>query len=254
VYDVSTLGSKIENVRTLLMPTIGLLITKMILEEEVSLPEYIPSINFSSLIMMLEKGTQPVLLEVSRGTFSAWLVIPGGGLQIRDVMFYDGKQFFEGDGVMESINSCFKQDCIVRYYPYSETNSWLEYILRYTFITITEQILIRIAELTSRVMVNSIVRDVNLHCVSENIDIILLDAKVQNKVILNTPADAVKCYSFILDLIIRHIERVTGSGLAYIVIRQIVAGLSDLDIDILKRFHLIQEVFLGFEINPKRIK
>jgi hypothetical protein len=81
----------------------------------------------------------------------------------------------------------------------------------------------------------------------------LLDAKVQNKIIFNLPSDAVECYSYLLDLIVSHIERVTGSGLAYIIIRQIVAGLSDLDIDILKRFHLVQEVFLGFDITPKRI-
>jgi hypothetical protein len=253
-FDVTKLAMPVEKVQSSDLTPTGVLIIKMIIEAGVLQPENILPKNLLPLISMLEKGSLPVLLELSREPYYAWVAIPGGGLQIKDIMFFDGNQLIEGEGVLERVNSCFEPGCVANYFYFTETDSWLEYVLRYIFILVTEQILVRAAELTSRVMVNSIIRDVNLRCTSENIGIMLTDSKVQKTTIFKSPMDAVKIYRFILDLIIRHIESVAGSGLTFIVVRQIVAGLSDFDIDILKRYPIIQEVFLGFDINPKRMR
>jgi hypothetical protein len=250
--DILNSATNFENTRSTVLPILGLLIARLVVEGKPQ-SENIPFGGLSAFINMFEKQPLPVLLELSRDTYFEWLVIPGGGLSLKDMMIFDGNQFLDGGDALKRINY-FESGCVARYYNYTETGAWIEYILRYIFTLTTEQILNRAAELTGRVMVDSIVRDVNTRCAAENLDISVVGSRVQNKAMFKTPVDAVAKYRFILDLIIRHIETVIGSGLTLMVVRQIVAGFTDLDLELLKRYPIIQEDFLGFLTGPIRLK
>ena len=169
----------------------------------------------------------PALAHIRWPNAEALALLPGGGTNPRYTLFVAADQILHSAGNMmvfygwkEPYNSA------VLYPSEPRTLAWTEYLLHYSFTWLVVNLLSRFEELTGRVLLNNIIRDINFTSAAHGWGVVLHPASITDQAIFSSPRAAAEVYSRLVEVIFRHIESVLGVDLLDLLVRETVLRLS----------------------------
>jgi hypothetical protein len=101
------------------------------------------------------------------------------------------------------------------------------------------QILERFEELTGRIMLNNIIRDVNFTSAAHSWGVLIHPASITDQTIFSSPQAAAEVYSRLIEVIFGYIESVLGVDLLDLLMREAILRLPKSCRDVLKEYLLI---------------
>lgn len=114
----------------------------------------------------------------------------------------------------------------------SKTNdAWEVYMLQFAFSSLAENLLQRYGEVTGRVMVNSVVRALNVEAASNGWDINVIGAKVFDQAVFVNSGMARTAYKDLLIHLIKRIETLVGRNITTLIVKDVLAELDDKDLN-----------------------
>jgi hypothetical protein len=182
----------------------------------------------------------PALAHIRWPSAEALAMFPGAGISPRYTLFVAAGQMLHSAGSMmalygwkESYNSAVLLSSEPR------TVAWTEYLLHYSFTKLVTQILERFEELTGRILLNNIIRDINFTSTAHGWGVLIHQASITDQTIFSSPQIAADVYSRLIEVIFGRIESVLGVDLLDILVREAVLRLPKPCRVVLKEYLLI---------------
>jgi len=182
----------------------------------------------------------PALAHICWPGAEALALFPGAGISPRYTLFVAADQMLHSAGTMmafygwkEAYNSA------VLFSSEPLTIAWTEYLLHYSFTKLVTQILERFEELTGRIMLNNIIRDVNFTSAAHSWGVLIHPASITDQTIFSSPQAAAEVYSRLIEVIFGYIESVLGVDLLDLLMREAILRLPKSCRDVLKEYLLI---------------
>jgi hypothetical protein len=182
----------------------------------------------------------PALAHIRWPNAEALALFPGAGISPRYTLFVAAGQMLHSAGSMmafygwkESYNSS------VLFSSEPRTTAWTEYLLHYSFTRLVTQILERFEELTGRILLNNIIRDINFTSTAHGWGVLIHQASITDQTIFSSPQTAADVYSRLIEVIFGRIESVLGVDLLDILVREAVLRLPRPCRVVLKEYLLI---------------
>jgi hypothetical protein len=104
-------------------------------------------------------------------------------------------------------------------------------MLQFAFSNLAENLLQRYGEVTGRVMVNSVVRTLNVEAASNGWDINVIGAKVFDQAVFVDSGMARTAYKDLLVHLIKRIESLVGRNITTLIVKDVLAELDDKDLN-----------------------
>jgi hypothetical protein len=199
-------------------------------------------------IMIEQSGDQrnlvvaPALLEAQ---FSAWMahpvpalahvlwpnaeglaLFPGRGAPPRYTLFVAANQLLHSAGSVMAIYG-WKEPPLSVTLLSSEprTQAWTEYLLNHAFSRLISHLLEKFEQLTGRILLNQVIRDVNFTATAHSWNMQLKETSFIDQSILSSPESAAEMYARLLQVIFRHFEHVLSGAMLSLLINESLARL-----------------------------
>jgi hypothetical protein len=170
----------------------------------------------------------------------ALALLPGGGIYPRDTLFVAADQMLHSAGTMTAFyrwKESYKSAVLFSSEP--RTIAWTEYLLHYSFTWLISHLLERFEELTDRMLLNNIIRDINFTSAAHGWGVLIHQSSITDQTIFSSPKVAAEVYSRLIEVIFGHIESVLGVDLLDLLVRETVLRLPKPCRDVLKEYLLI---------------
>ena len=182
----------------------------------------------------------PALAHIGWPSAEALALFPGAGSSPRYTLFVTADQMLHSAGTLkvfygwkESYNSA------VLFSSEPRTIAWTEYLLHYSFTNLVTHLLEHFEELTGRILLNNIIRDINFTSTAHGWGVLIHPASITDQTIFSSPQAAAEVYSRLIEVIFGHIESVLGVDLLGLLVREAVLRLPKTCRVVLKEYLLI---------------
>lgn len=228
-------GASLDNskgsatLRTLALTPQAVRITKILLEQ-------------ANDTRFIARGEQPLesLLEawiqhpVHAVAYIRWpsaeglVLLPGGGVYPRYTLFISADQMLDSAGTMTSIfrwKEPYQSAVLLSSEPH--TSAWTEYLLYHSFSWLVTHLLERFGELTDRLTLNNLVRDINFTSSAHGWGVLVHKSSITDQTIFSSPKAAAEVYSRLIEFVSGHIETILGHATLDLLIRETVLRLPE---------------------------
>ncbi|RPH60063.1 MAG: hypothetical protein EHM81_07010 [Chloroflexi bacterium] len=154
----------------------------------------------------------PGLVQVRWPGAEALALLTGSGRPPRHTIFIAANQILQSPGGMMALYGWKERDCSVTYYSSeSQTLAWQEYLLHYSFIWMAGHLLLRVEELTGRLLLNSVLRETNFSAAAHGLIISFAPGNVTDQTIFTSPEESAQAYKRLMEQILTHVESIIGA-------------------------------------------
>jgi len=167
-------------------------------------------------------------------------LLPGEGVQPHYTLIISTDQILHSAGTLtafyrwpESYNSA------VLFSSEPRTPAWTEYLLHYSFTWLITRLLERFEELTGRILLNNIIREINFTSAAHGWGLLIHQSSVTDQTIFTSPKAAAEVYSRLIEVIFSQIESVLGVDLLDLLVRETILRLSKPYRTVLQEYLLI---------------
>lgn len=177
--------------------------------------------DLESHMRELGSGYLPCLLHLRWPSAEALVILPGSGDPPRHLMFVAERQVLHSAGGMMALYGWKEASCKITCYR-SDTKipAWREYLLHYAFIWSITYILARFEELTGRLLLNSIVREMNFSAAAHGWSINLASNTITDQSVFSSPQEAAQVYQRMFAIVTRNVESVIGREMYEVLLRE----------------------------------
>lgn len=171
--------------------------------------------DLEAAVAQAAKSPQPGLLSFSWKNASGLVLLPGAGRPPRHSLFIAEGQIVHSAGSMMALYG-WREPLLklTRYDSLGASPAWHEYILHHAFVRVVEHLLARFEQLTGRILLHSLAREVNYATSANGWNISLTGNSVTDQAIFSSPQRAAEVYRRLLALVDSHLEIALGSNLA----------------------------------------
>lgn len=156
----------------------------------------------------------PLLVKFSWPDAQALALLPGAGQPSRHTLFISGEQVLHSAGGMSALYHWKESICqTIRYSGEHPTSAWTEYILHRAFVQFVGHLLRRIDELTDKVTINTIVREINFSASAHSWNINLTPISVTDQAVFSNPEETALVYKQLFEILQQKITSLLGSDL-----------------------------------------
>lgn len=168
----------------------------------------------------------PALAHICWPSAEALALLPGEGISPRYTLFVAADQMLHSSGTLMALygwKESYKSAVLFSSEP--RTIAWTEYLLHYSFTWLVTHLLERFEELTGRILLNTIIRDINFTSAAHGWGVHIHPVGITDQTIFSSPKAAAEVYSRLVEVIFRHIESVLGVDLLELLVRETVLRL-----------------------------
>ena len=156
----------------------------------------------------------------------ALALLPGEGVYPRYTLFIAADQTLHSAGTMAAFYRWQEPyESAVLFSSEPRTIAWTEYLLHYSFTWLIIHLLERFEELTGRMLLNNIIRDINFTSAAHGWGVLIHQSSITDQTIFSSPKAAAEVYSRLVEVIFGHIESVLGVDLLDLLVRETVLRL-----------------------------
>jgi hypothetical protein len=156
----------------------------------------------------------------------ALVLLPGGGVYPRYTLFVSADQMLDSAGTMTSLyrwKEPYQSAVLLSSEPH--TLAWTEYLLYHSFSWLVTHLLERFGELTDRLTLNNLVRDINFTSSAHGWGVLVHKSSITDQTIFSSPKAASEVYSRLIEFISGHMEAILGHDALDLLIRETVLRL-----------------------------
>ncbi|GAB4502639.1 MAG: hypothetical protein Fur0035_21930 [Anaerolineales bacterium] len=180
---------------------------------------------------------QPGLLLFGWENASALALLPGAGRPPRHSLFIAGGQIVHSAGNMMALYGWREPlRTLTRYDSLSLSPAWQEYILHHAFVSIVEHLLARFEQLTGRILLHSLVRELNYAASANGWNLSLTGFSLADQTIFPGPRQQAEVYRRLLMLIHSRLTAALGDNLVAFLLQEGQARLRPPYAEIFDRF------------------
>jgi hypothetical protein len=186
------------------------------------------------------KHPVPALAHIRWPSAEALALFPGAGISPLYTLFVTADQMLHSAGTLKVFygwKEAYHSAALFSSEP--RTIAWTEYLLHYSFTNLVTQLLEHFEELTGRILLNNIIRDINFTSTAHGWGVLIHQAGTTDQTIFSSPQAAVEVYSRLIEAIFGHIESVLGVDLLGLLVREAVLRLPKPCRVVLKEYLLI---------------
>jgi len=229
------------HLRSLALTPQAVRLVKILLEQLNTPPEQLA--ENTSLETQFEtwmKHPVPALVHIRWSNAEALALLPGENKPPYNTLFVSSDQILHSAGGMMALYG-WKEPCISSHLLSSAvpTPAWEEYLLHYSFTWMVGYLVERLIDLTSPVLVSTIIREFNYVASAHGWNINITGTNVTDQAIFPTPTEAADIYSRLLEIIFRHMDAMVGPDLLAILMRESAVRLSSRCRALLQEYMLI---------------
>jgi hypothetical protein len=210
-------------VRTLAFTPQTLRLVKILLEQYCpGRTQVLSSGALDTAVRIWGKSIGPVLLHMSWPSADGLALLPGGGISPRHTLFLAGDQVFHSAGSMAALYGWKEADCQLRVYSSLAAGAaWDEYFLHHVFVWQVGHLLQRLEELSGRMLVNTIVREMNFAALAHDWNITISARSVTDQAMFFSPTQAGQVYQRLFEILQHHAELALGPDLFTMLLREV---------------------------------
>jgi hypothetical protein len=157
----------------------------------------------------------------------ALMLLPGEGGYPRYTLFVSADQMLHSAGTMSSLyrwKEPYESARLLSSEP--RTLAWTEYLLHHSFSWLVTHLLERFGELTDRMTLNNMVRDINFTSSAHGWGVLVHQSSITDQTIFSSPKAAAEVYSRLIQFIFGHIEAILGYNTLELLVKETVLRLS----------------------------
>ncbi|NCP87654.1 MAG: hypothetical protein CO094_04715 [Anaerolineae bacterium CG_4_9_14_3_um_filter_57_17] len=160
---------------------------------------------------------QPSLLHFSWKNAEALALLPGAGRPPRHSLFIAADQILHSAGSMVALYGWREPlQQLSGHHFLSESPAWEEYVLHHAFVVTVARLLSRFEELTGRILLNALIREMNYSASAHGWNISLTPTSVTDQAVFSSPQQAAEVYRRMLQIISSHLEISIGTNLLHL--------------------------------------
>ena len=242
VWSASQNGSSPSaSLRALALTPQAIRIVKILIEQ-IGDTRYVAPVG-QELEDQLESWTKhpvPALAHICWPHAEALAMFSGAGSSPRYTLFVAAGQILHSAGSLMAFYGWKESySSAVLFSSEPRTIAWTEYLLHYSFTKLVAQLIDRFEELTGRILLNNMIRDINFTSTAHGWGVLIHQASITDQTIFSSPQAASEVYSRLIEVIFGHIESVLGVDLLNLLIREAVLRLPEPCRVVLKEYLLI---------------
>jgi hypothetical protein len=207
--------------------------------------EAVSTAQLYSLIQNKQALPEMQFLHVRWQSSEAMFILPGQGAPAQSFVVASREKIIFTEHGLSLVAGWQEPECTITTSACSMDGAWDDYLLYAAFNWTANYILRRFGELTGRMLVTSVAREITLAAAGRNWQISAVGSAITDDMLFATPQEAADAYSFLLDLIVRHVEKVVGAGLTSIIMREIAASIHFRLRNIMSKYMLLPELILS---------
>lgn len=221
-FEVVRPALSVFGVRTLALTPHTMRLVKILIEQyRGGRTQLLHSDSLEKTVEKWEKSVGPVLLHLTWPGADGLALLPGGGRPPRHTLFLSADQVLHSAGGMTALYGWKEPDCRLRVYSSQATGpAWDEYFLHHAFVWQVSHLLRRFEELTGRLLVNTILREMNFASSAHGWNIMVSADNVTDQAVFSSPEQAGQVYRRLFDIALHHADTVLGSDLLSILLRE----------------------------------
>jgi len=108
----------------------------------------------------------------------------------------------------------------------AHTLAWTEYLLNHAFSRFISHLLEKFEQLTGRILLNQVIRDVNFTATAHGWNVRLNATSFTDQSIFSSPEAAAEAYSRLLEVIFRQLEAALGDAMLDMLVNESLARLA----------------------------
>ncbi len=164
---------------------------------------------------------ESALVHIRWPSADALTLLPGSNDPPRHTLFIASDQILHSAGGMMALYGWQEKNCQVTLYSSDlRTAAWEEYFLHTGFAWVVGHILSRFEELTGRLLLNSIMRDLNFAATNHGWSISIAPSGVTDQMVFASPEAAAQVYQWLFSAILGRVEGMLGSDLLAVLVRE----------------------------------
>lgn len=233
--------SPAASLRALALPTQAVRIIKILIEQRDD-TRFItpPGLSIEEQFVAWKNHAVPALAHIRWPSADGLALFPGKGGLPSYTLFVAADQILHSAGSMMAFFG-WKETCDSAVLFSSEplTPAWTEYLLHNAFSSLVSYLLERFEELTGRILLNQIIRDINFTSAAHGWNVSINSTNITDQAIFSSPQAAAEMYSRLLEVITRHIESILGADMLDLLMRETIFRLSKPGRAVLKEYLLI---------------
>jgi hypothetical protein len=156
----------------------------------------------------------------------ALALFPGQGLSPHYTLFVAADQMLHSAGTMTAFyrwKEPYESALLLSSEP--RTLAWTEYLLHESFSWLIMHLMERFGELTDRMTLNNLVRDINFTSSAHGWGVLIHQSSITDQTISPSPKAAAEVYSRLIEYIFGHIEAILGYNMLELLVRETVLRL-----------------------------
>ena len=237
-------SSSIFKARTLSLTPHTTRLVKILLEQPNNhIPDKVESAKLEQVIAMEGKRPETGLFHVTWPGADGLVLLPGGGKPSQHTLFIASDQVLHSAGGMTALFGWKEPECQVQYYSSNlPSQAWNEYFLYHAFAGQVAHLLQRFEELTGRMLVNSIVREMNFMSSANGWNIVVSARNITDQAVFLSPEQAGQVYQRLFEIINTQAAQVLGQDLMDMLMRESLVRLSAPYRTVVERFVLPRQI------------
>lgn len=179
----------------------------------------------------------PALAHVIWPNAEALALFPGRGGPPRYTLFVAANQVLHSAGSVMAIygwKEPYRSAALLSSEPHSL--AWTEYLLNHAFSRLVSNMLEKFEQLTGRILLNQVIRDVNFTATAHGWNVRLDAASFTDQSIFSSPKAAAEVYLRLLEVIFRHFANVVGAGMLDMLVTESLVRLAPAYRTVLKEY------------------
>lgn len=172
------------------------------------------------------KSPGPVLLHLAWPGADGLVLLPGGGFPPCQTLFLAADQVRHSAGGMGALYGWKEPQSRLRIYNSQAAGpAWDEYLLHHAFTGQVSHLFLRFEELTGRLLVNTLVREMNFAASAHGWNITVSAHSLTDQEIFPSPEQAWQVYQRLLETVKHHAGLILGDDLLSMLLREAQARL-----------------------------
>lgn len=226
-----------------LTPQAVRLVKILVEQDEIPLQALPKETSLQEHIERLMKYPAPALVHITWPGANGLALFPGLGKAARYTLFISPDQVFHSPGSMGVLYGWPEACTSVRLLTSNAlTPAWTEYLLHFSFSAMVGHLLERLAEISDRILLSTIIRDINFTTAAHGWNISIATNSIVDQAVFSTPEEAAEVYSRLLELIFHHVDSVVGANMVAVLLRESAMRLSPLCRNVMQEHLLITPV------------
>ncbi len=224
------------------IPAAGVQFSKILFENEGA--SEVVSLTPSALVNLVENAgedTSPNLIRIQQNSMEGFWLISRQNPEATRSVTLQGNQWLEGETSSQLLKNAAREDGLTAtlFRGSVKNEAWQELYLNIIFEWMTDRVLERYGQLTGRVMIGAVTRDLLLHASRNNLNLSFENNRLTSNSLFASASDMAQSHTACMELITRHIEAVIGIGMMILIMRQIQNSLGPTYLAVARQYGFI---------------